>query len=54
MSWPLVQRSPIVCGMTECDHEASTVRSPRPTTDCRAEWGGGGGELEVTSGDIRL
>ena len=27
----LVQRGPTECGVTECDHEASTIRRPRPT-----------------------
>ena len=27
----LVQRSPTVCGMSECDREVSTVRRPWPT-----------------------
>jgi hypothetical protein len=28
----LVQRSPIKCGVSECDFEISTWRTPRPTT----------------------
>ena len=29
--WSLVQRSPTECGVSECDHESSTVRTPWPT-----------------------
>ena len=29
-SWSLVQRSPIECGVSECDREASTTRSSWP------------------------
>ena len=32
----LVQRGPIECGVSECDGEASTVRSPWPHRGCRA------------------
>jgi hypothetical protein len=30
-SWSLVRRSPIECGMSECDREAPTLRRPWPT-----------------------
>jgi len=30
-SWSLVQGSATECGMSECDHEASTLKRPRPT-----------------------
>jgi hypothetical protein len=33
--WPLYQRSPTDCGVSECDHEASIMR-PRPIAGCRA------------------
>jgi len=29
--WLLVQRSPTECGVSECDHETSTMRWPWPT-----------------------
>jgi hypothetical protein len=32
----LVQRSPTECGVSECDHEPSTVRRTWPTGDCCA------------------
>jgi hypothetical protein len=32
----LVQRSPTDCGMSECDHESSSVRRPWPTGGCCA------------------
>jgi len=44
--WSLVQRSPNVCGVSECDREASKIRRPRPTRGCRAT-GEGRGELTV-------
>jgi hypothetical protein len=34
--WSLVQRSPTVCGVSEYDREASTMRSPWPTGGCCA------------------
>jgi len=40
----LVQSSPIECGVSECDREASTMRRPWPTGGCCAMGGGGGGE----------
>jgi len=33
--WSLVQRSPIVCGVSECDSKTSTIQSPLPTRGCR-------------------
>jgi hypothetical protein len=30
-----VKRSPTECGVSECDHEASTMRRPLPTRGCR-------------------
>jgi hypothetical protein len=33
-SWPLIQRSPTECGVSECDREASTMRRPWPTRGC--------------------
>ena len=30
----LVQRIPTECGVSECDREASIMRSPRPTRGC--------------------
>jgi hypothetical protein len=33
----LVQRSPIECGVSECDREGSTMRRPRPSRGCRAK-----------------
>ena len=33
--WSLVQSSPTECGVTECDREASTMRSPWLTRGCR-------------------
>ena len=30
----LVQRSPTVCGVSECDHDASIMRRPLPTGGC--------------------
>ena len=35
--WSVVQRSPTVCGVSECDREASIVRRPWPTRVCRAK-----------------
>jgi len=32
----LVHGSPTNCGVTECDHESSKRRRPRPTRGCRA------------------
>jgi hypothetical protein len=29
--WPLVQRSPTECGVSECDREASVMRRPWPS-----------------------
>jgi len=29
--WSLVQKSPTECGVSECDHESSTMRTPWPT-----------------------
>jgi hypothetical protein len=35
--WSLVQRSPTECGVSKvCDREASTMRRPCPTRDCKA------------------
>jgi hypothetical protein len=34
-SWSLVQRSPAKCGVSGCEHEASTMRTPWPTGSCR-------------------
>ena len=34
--WSLVQRSPGECGVSECDREASIMRSPWPTGGCCA------------------
>ena len=31
--WSLVQRSPTDCGVSEYDHESSTMRRPWPTGD---------------------
>ena len=31
-----VQRNPIECGVSECDREASKLRSLWPTRECRA------------------
>jgi hypothetical protein len=31
LGWSLVQRSAMECGMSDCDHETSTVRRSRPT-----------------------
>jgi len=33
-SWPLVQRSPTECGVSECDREASKRRRPYPARGC--------------------
>jgi hypothetical protein len=35
-SLSLVQRSPTLCGVSECDGEASITRMPLPTRGCRA------------------
>jgi hypothetical protein len=35
-SWPLVQRSPTKCGVSECDRENSNMRSPWPSGGSRA------------------
>jgi hypothetical protein len=32
----LSRGSPMVCGVSECDREASTIRKPWSTTSCRA------------------
>jgi len=42
--WSLVQRSPNVCGVSECDHKAYPIlRSPWPNRGCCAMgWGMGG------------
>ena len=32
--WSLVQRSPTECGVSECDHESSTMRRPWTTGGC--------------------
>jgi hypothetical protein len=32
--WPLVQRSPTQCGVSECGREASTMMMPWPTGGC--------------------
>jgi hypothetical protein len=32
--WPLVQKSPTKCGVSECDCEASIMRRPWPTRGC--------------------
>jgi hypothetical protein len=34
--WSLVQRGPIVCGVSECGHEASIMRRSWSTRGCRA------------------
>jgi hypothetical protein len=34
--WALVQRNPTKCGVSECDHESSTMRRLWPTRGCRA------------------
>jgi hypothetical protein len=34
--WPLVQRSPTECGVSECDREASIVRKPWSIRGCFA------------------
>jgi hypothetical protein len=34
--WSLVQRSPTECGMSDCDHEALSMRTPWPTGRCCA------------------
>jgi len=34
--WSLVQMSPTECGVSECDHEFSTMRRPWPTGGCCA------------------
>jgi hypothetical protein len=34
--WSLVQSSRTECGVSECDHEASIMRRPRPTGGCCA------------------
>jgi len=36
----LVQRIPTECGVSECDREASIMRSPWPTSGCCATEGG--------------
>jgi hypothetical protein len=36
VGWSLFQRSPIECGVSECDREASTMRRPWPTRGCSA------------------
>ena len=35
--WSLIQRSPIECGVSECDRESSTMRSPWSTRSCYTE-----------------
>jgi len=35
-SWPLIQRSPTECGVSECDREASKVRKSWPARGSRA------------------
>ena len=35
--WSLVQRSPNECGVSECDHESSTMKRPWPTRAV-AQW----------------
>ena len=32
--WSLVQRSPTECGVSECNHESSTMRRPSATKGC--------------------
>jgi hypothetical protein len=40
--WSFVQRSPNVCGVSECDRDASIMRKPWPTRGCGAMgWGRG-------------
>jgi hypothetical protein len=34
LGWSLVQRSPTEFGLSECDHEASTMTRPWPTGGC--------------------
>jgi hypothetical protein len=34
--WSLVQRSPTLCGVPECDGDASIMRRPWPSRDCCA------------------
>jgi len=34
-SWSPFQRSPIECGVSECDREASTLKTPWPIRGCR-------------------
>ena len=34
--WSVVQSSPTECGVSVCDRESSTVRTPWPTRDCQA------------------
>jgi hypothetical protein len=41
--WSLVQSSPTKCGVSECDHEASVMRRPRPLVAVASWWGGMGG-----------
>ena len=35
--WPLVQRIPIECGVSECDRETSLMRGPCPIRGCRSK-----------------
>jgi hypothetical protein len=37
----LVQRSPTICGVSECDREVSILRRPWPSKGCRAMGVGG-------------
>jgi hypothetical protein len=37
ISWSLLQGSPTTCSISRCDSEASTIKKPWPTTDCRAK-----------------
>jgi len=39
--WSLVQRSPTECGVSECEREASTMKSPWQTRGCRVMEGEG-------------
>jgi len=35
-SWSLIQRNPTKFGVSDCDHEASTMKRPWPTRGCHA------------------
>jgi hypothetical protein len=37
LGWSLFQRGPTECGVSECDHDTSTMRMPWPTGGCYAK-----------------